>query len=216
MLIFFDGKIIKRVFLRVFMVLKKGIEKVMGKLRYPHSLSKKEVQKLLNELKVGINTLNYVATHDEKTGLYNLTFFKQIFAIESAQALRGKPLSIILADLDFFKRVNDEKGHVFADNLLKRVCALISKELRSYDVFARFGGDELLIMFPDTSLESAVMIAERLRKVIADDTVLSHDGLTLSFGVASFQAKDNFTTILERADKAMYRAKREGRNKVCS
>lgn len=203
-------------FIGALMVLKGNIEKTISKLKYPHSLSKKEVQKLLNELKVSVNTLNHIATHDEKTGIYNLTFFRQIFAIESAQALRGKPLSIIIADLDFFKRVNDEKGHLFADDLLKKVCILCVKELRSYDVLARFGGDELIILLPDTGLESAAMIAERLRQAVASDSVLSQNSLTSSFGIAAFQAKDNFATLVDRADKALYKAKREGRNKVCS
>ncbi len=198
------------------MVLKKGLDKVMGKLKYPHSLSKQEVHKLLSQLKIGISTLHHIATHDGKTGLYNMMFFKEIFAIEAAQALRGKPLSVILADLDLFKQINDTKGHVFADELLKRLCAIISKELRSYDTLARFGGDELLMLLPDTSLESALMVAERLKTAVNNDFVLSQSGLTLSFGVASFQAKDNFESLVERADKAMYKAKREGRNKVCS
>ncbi len=197
------------------MALKRQIEKVIGKLKYPHSLSKHEVQKLLSELKVGVSMLHNIATHDEKTGAHNLAFFKEIFAIESAQALRGKPLSIILADLDFFKKINDEKGHIFADNLLRNVCNLLSKGIRSYDTLARFGGDELLILLPDTGLDSAVMIAERLKKIINEDAQLSQNGLTLSFGIASFQAKDNFNSLVERADKALYKAKREGRNKVC-
>ncbi|MEM4259569.1 MAG: GGDEF domain-containing protein [Candidatus Pacearchaeota archaeon] len=197
------------------MVLKRNIESLIKKLKHPHSMSKHEVWKLVDKLKVNIDSLHYIATHDEKTGLYNLNFFKQIFAIEAAQALRGKPLSIILIDLDFFKKINDDKGHIFADNLLKRFCIILSKKLRAYDTLARFGGDEFLILLPDTSLESAIMIAERLRDAINEDFVLLQSGLTASFGVSTFQARDNFSSLVERADKAMYKAKREGRNKVC-
>jgi len=197
------------------MVLKREVEELMKKLKHPYSMSKKDVQKLISELNVRISTLHYVATHDEKTGLHNINFFKEIFAIESGQALSGKAMSYHSVDIDFLKRLNDYHGHVTVDNLLKRVGMALAKELRSYDVLARFGGDEFVIMTPGTSLESACMIADKLRMSVVKDEVLSPYGVTLSLGVASFQTKDNFSTIVERADKALYRAKKEGRNKVC-
>ena len=198
------------------MVLKKEVmDSIINKLKHPHSMSKKEVQKLIAELNIGISTLHHIATHDDKTGLHNLSFFKEIFAIEAAQAIRGKALSILITDVDSLKRLNDYHGQVTVDNLLKRIGVVILKELRPYDVLARFGGDEFVIMLPDTSLDPAGLIADRLRKAISGDSVLSPYGITLSFGVSSFEAKDNFHTIIDRADKALYKAKREGRNKVC-
>lgn len=197
------------------MVLRKEtIESIIKKLRSSHSLSKKELKELLAELHIKISTLHHVATHDEKTGLYNYSFFKEIFAIEIAQASRGKPLSVIISDIDFFKKMNDVYGHVFADMLLKRVSTVLLKELRSYDVLARFGGEEFLIMLPNTSLKGAKISAEKLRKAILNDLVLSRYGLTMSFGVASFKKGDNLDSFIERADKALYKAKREGRNLV--
>ena len=197
------------------MVLKKeAIYRLIRKLRNHRSLNKSEIQELLNELHVKVDTLHRIATHDEKTGLYNYSFFKEIFSIEIAQASRGKPMSVILADIDFFKKMNDVYGHVFADMLLKRVSTVLLKELRSYDILARFGGEEFVIMLSNTSLKGAKTAAENLRKSILNDIVLSRYGLTISFGVASFKNGDNLDTLVERADKALYRAKREGRNLV--
>jgi diguanylate cyclase (GGDEF)-like protein len=197
------------------MVLKKeAIYRLIRKLRQHHSLTKSEIQELLNELHVKVDTLHRIATHDEKTGLHNYSFFKEIFVIEIAQASRGKPLSVILTDIDFFKKINDVYGHVFADMLLKRVSTVLLKELRSYDVLARFGGEEFVIMLPNTSLKGARKAAEHLRKSILNDVVLSRYKLTMSFGVDSFKKGDNLDILLERADKALYKAKREGRNLV--
>jgi len=197
------------------MVLKReDIHGLIRKLRNHRSFTKREIKELLNELHVKIDTLHHIATHDEKTGLYNYSFFKGIFAIEIAQASRGKPMSVILADIDFFKKMNEVHGHVFADMLLKRVSTVLLKELRSYDVLARFGGEEFLIMLPNTFLKGAKIAAENLRKSILNDIVLSRYGLTISFGVASFKKGDNLDTLVDRADKALYKAKREGRNLV--
>ncbi len=197
------------------MVLRKEtIESIIKKLRSSHSLSKKELKELLTELHIKISTLHHVATHDEKTGLYNYSFFKEIFNIELAQASRGKSLSLILTDIDFFKKVNDVHGHVFADMLLKRVSTVLLKELRPYDVLARFGGEEFIILLPNTALTGAKITAEKLRKKILNDIVLSRYGLTMSFGVSSFKNGDNSDSLMEKADKALYKAKHEGRNLV--
>ena len=196
------------------MVLKREVEELMKKLKHPYSMSKKDVQKLISELNVRISTLHYVATHDEKTGLHNINFFKEIFAIESGQALSGKAMSIILVDIDFLKRLNDYHGHVTVDNLLKRVGMALAKELRSYDVLARFGGDEFLVLLPDTRLDVAASVAERVRNSIINDSILAKYSLTMSFGVASFNNKDDFNSLVERADKSLYKSKQAGRNKV--
>ena len=197
------------------MVLKKeSIHGLIRRLRDQRSLTKKEIKELLNELHIEIDTLHHIATHDEKTGLHNYSFFKEIFAIEVAQASKGKSLSVVLADIDFFKEINDKHGHIFADMLLKRVSTVLLRELRSYDTLARFGGEEFVIMLPNTSSKGAKKTAEHLRKSISSDIVLSRYGLTISFGVASFKKGDNTDTLLERADKALYRAKIEGRNLV--
>jgi len=195
---------------------KKVIEGLIKKLQHSHSMSKEDLKKLLEELHVKVSTLHNIATHDDKTGLHNTAFMKEIFMIEAAQAARGRQLSAIIMDVDFFKKINEAHGHVFADILLKKVCIILVNELRPYDILGRFGGDEFLALLPDTSLEVANSVAERVRNSITNDPVLAKYGLTMSFGVSSFKTKDDFNSLVERADKSLFKAKHAGRNKVIS
>ena len=198
------------------MPIKKEMEILIEKMLNAENLSKKELQELLSELNVKISTLHHIATHDEKTGLRNFSFFKEIFAIESAQAVGGRQLCLIITDIDFFKRINDSQGHIFADNLLKKLGALISKELKPYEVLARFGGDELVILLPGSSIDEAVAVAERIRKVVSEDVTMLQNQITMSLGVSCFKEKETLNELIDRADKALYKAKAEGRNKVCA
>ena len=193
---------------------KKVIEGIIKKLQNSHSMSKKDLKKLLEELHVRDSTLHNIATHDDKTGLHNTSFMREIFTLEAAQAERGKPLSAIIIDVDFFKKVNDTHGHLFADILLKKICIVLVRELRPYDILARFGGDEFLVLLPDTRLDVAASVAERVRNSIINDSILAKYSLTMSFGVASFNNKDDFNSLVERADKSLYKSKQAGRNKV--
>ena len=193
---------------------KKVIEGIIKKLQNSHSMSKKDLKKLLEELHVRVSTLHNIATHDDKTGLHNTSFMREIFTLEAAQAERGKPLSAIIIDVDFFKKVNDTYGHLLADILLKKICIVLVRELRPYDILARFGGDEFLVLLPDTRLDVAASVAERVRNSIINDSILAKYSLTMSFGVASFNNKDDFNSLVERADKSLYKSKQAGRNKV--
>jgi diguanylate cyclase (GGDEF)-like protein len=177
--------------------------------------SEGELKKLLDKIHLNVNKLYHVATHDEKTGLHNHVFFKEVLMLELEKARRGKSLSLIIADIDFFKKVNDTYGHLTADKILQKLAKVLEKQLRIYDVAARFGGEEFFIMLPNTKLSKARKIAVRLLRAVHKDSMLSRYKITVSMGVADYNERDNFERLSNRADKALYRAKRTGRNRVC-
>jgi diguanylate cyclase (GGDEF)-like protein len=131
-----------------------------------------------------------------------------------------RPLSLVLADLDHFKNVNDRFGHATGDQALKTFSSLVTKRLRASDLVGRIGGEEFLVVLPETSGIEAVNVAEDLRKALASEPILPGAGgdpfhLTCCFGVAQLQNRDiNGGSLLARADVALYRAKALGRNRV--
>lgn len=134
-------------------------------------------------------------------------------------AFTEKPLSVIMGDIDFFKKFNDTYGHGCGDEVLKRVARLIQNQIRSMDVAARYGGEEFCVLLPDTDLGAASLIAERIRQSLAS-TVFEYDGqslvLTISLGVAQYDPGRDMSgkAVIDRADKALYQSKQTGRNKV--
>jgi len=175
---------------------------------------KKQLAQILKHIDESIDKLYYIATHDEKTGLYNYAFFKNIASIEIEKAKRGKPLSLILADIDFFKKLNDKYGHVVGDIILEKVAGVLAKHVRKSDIVTRYGGEEFLVLLPNTTLARAVKVAERLRKKIKSYGGLKKYAITMSFGVAEFKKRDTLTRLIKRADKALYKAKKRGRDCV--
>jgi len=129
---------------------------------------------------------------------------------------RLRPLSVLMLDLDRFKRVNDEHGHDVGDQILKAFATRASKQLRRPDLFARYGGEEFTVLLPDTDASTAMQIAERIRAVIADTPLIAQPKLrvTVSIGVAQRQPNENPESLLARADAALYAAKQGGRNRV--
>jgi len=174
-----------------------------------------ELKKLLDKIDLSVGKLYYIATHDEKTGLHNNVFFKDVFSMEIAHAKRGKPVSLIIVDIDFFKKINDTYGHLLADKMLYQLAKVMTRDVREYDVVARFGGEEFFIMLPNTRIKKAAKIAERIRKKVMKDKVLAKYNVTISLGVAEFRERDNLQRIAKRADKGLYLAKKGGRNQVC-
>lgn len=152
------------------------------------------------------------ATTDELTGLLNFRAFQDRVQTELARSVRsGKPLSLILADIDHFKKYNDTKGHLAGNEALKALARVLKKGSRSYDLVARFGGEEFAVVLPETDVAEAAAIAERLRSMAPAN---GHE-LTISCGVAVFpkEAAD-LQALIACADKKLYRAKEEGRNRV--
>ncbi len=165
-----------------------------------------------------LKLLNNLAFVDSLTGLYTRTYLEHILRRELNRSLRaGFPISLMVVDIDNFKKVNDTFGHEAGDLLLKKAGQLILKTIRAGDIAIRYGGEEFIIILPHTSLEGAGIVAERLRKTF-EGLELSYKGhvikATVSIGVVQIMNFDEPAKDIERADMALYRAKREGKNRV--
>lgn len=173
------------------------------------------------ELEKSLNVIKELSIRDELTGAFNRRHLMELLEYEYHRMSRGGPrFSVGMLDIDHFKEINDTHGHLVGDEVLKVVSELIGKSLRSADFFGRYGGEEFLIVMTQTNLNGAVMCAERVRSTIQNhrfSNLGSDFKITVSVGVAEFMERDNIQTIIERADKSLYRAKGSGRNCVdCS
>ena len=159
------------------------------------------------------------AIRDELTRIYNRRFLREKLTQEEARSKRyGRIFSLIIIDIDHFKVYNDAFGHPAGDQLLIALSKILMESVREVDFVARYGGEEFAIVLPECNKEKAVVVAERLRKKVEDfsNPNRDHYNLTVSAGIASFPTDGNEKEeILDKADQALYRAKREGRNKVC-
>ena len=159
--------------------------------------------------------IHLLATTDSLTGIANRREFIRILESEVDRAKRyGVPLSLAMYDLDYFKRVNDTFGHDIGDNVLQTVTNLVKKNIRVNDVVARWGGEEFMVLMPQSDIQAAREAAEKLRLAIAAHHFDQVNELTASFGVAAFEAQDDLNSLLKRVDDALYRAKEQGRNRV--
>lgn len=173
-----------------------------------------KIKVLFSQIHTSIDVLYEAATRDEKTGLYNNRFFENILDMEMEKAQRGKQkLSIMIVDIDFFKKINDTLGHIEADVLLRVLAQLIQSKIRGSDVAARFGGEEFFILLPETSSLKAKKLASRLQKAIHSDKILNKHNVTVSGGITEYKQRDSKKSFKKRADKALYKAKNSGRNK---
>ena len=172
-----------------------------------------KITELLDSMHESISLLYEAATHDEKTGLYNNKFFETILEMEIDKTKRGKEqLCLMMIDIDFFKKINDTYGHMKADELLAELAHVLKKRVRKYDVVARFGGEELIILLPETSLKNAKMLSTRIQKEVHSNKFLKKHGLTISGGITEFKKNDTKARFKSRADKALYKAKKGGRD----
>jgi diguanylate cyclase (GGDEF)-like protein len=164
------------------------------------------------------------ALHEPLTGLYNRRHFMERLAAELAAAQRhGRPVSLLLIDIDHFKRVNDAHGHLAGDEALKMIAHVMEGALRKEDVLARYGGEEFVVLARETPLGGGKSLGERIRKAVERSrlTWQGHDlsltvsiGVTVSVGVSHFEAGITERQIIEAADRALYQAKKAGRNCV--
>lgn len=174
----------------------------------------KEIQELFKKMHSSISLLYDLATHDEKTGLYNNRFFENQLDFEIEKAKRKKEkLSLIILDIDFFKKINDTYGHIMGDEILVRLAKVIKEQIRTYDIASRFGGEEFSIILPETTASKSKILASRLKKAVLLNPFLKKYNLTLSMGITEFNMKDSKKSFKVRADKALYQAKKTGRNK---
>ena len=179
------------------------------------------VKTLQDQLREANTRLETLAMTDGLTGLFNRRYFDDMLLAEVRRTLRYKnPVSIILIDMDHFKDVNDTYGHPMGDEVLRNVGRTIAAKVRTTDVAARYGGEELAVILPETGEEGGAELAERLRKMIAD-IVHAHGGKTIrktaSLGVSTFDGSDpplGPDDLVRRADQALYEAKQAGRNRV--
>jgi diguanylate cyclase (GGDEF)-like protein len=174
-------------------------------------LARNEVR--LRESEARLRTLSVT---DSLTGIANRRKLEGFLQAEFQRAERfGSPVSVIIADIDHFKNVNDRFGHNVGDDVLCAFASLLTKSIRDVDLVARFGGEEFVIVMSQTVASAAAATAERLRISTAQIRVPTFPGaLNASFGVASLQPGDTLHSLLKRADEALYAAKRNGRNRV--
>ena len=178
--------------------------------------------KLLTEdLEAANEKLYKLSCTDPLTDLFNRRHFNNVLDVEVARVVRyGMPLSLVLADVDHFKRVNDELGHVTGDDVLREVSRVLTKGVRKADIVARYGGEEIALVLTNTGTAGAFVLAERLRAAVEDLSTAAGGAIvrvTASFGIAVAEPKGDVTSaamLIRRADKALYAAKRRGRNQV--
>ncbi len=179
-----------------------------------------EIAKVLDKSLLFQHTKELSIT-DDLTGLYNRRYFNQRFEREVQRAKRyRRPLSIIMVDIDYFKNYNDINGHLLGDEVLKKVAYLIESNLRKADIVARYGGEEFVILLPEIDKSHADQVAEKLRRTIElkhfpKEQYQPNKNLTISIGLATLpDDSTNSRELIEFADRALYRAKAEGRNRV--
>ena len=181
----------------------------------------KSIMSFCGDIEAKNKKLDEIYIRDEKTNLYNFRHFKEhlIIDVERAKRLSDR-VSLAMIDIDNFKLYNDTNGHLSGDKALKILANIISSQCRAYDVPSRFGGDEFALLFPKTGTATARDITERLRKIISDEPFLHEEGepvgeFTVSIGIATFpDDAPDWATLISNADRALYKAKAEGRNKV--
>jgi two-component system cell cycle response regulator len=178
-----------------------------------------ELEKSRSRLSIQAEVLEELSRHDELTQLHNRRAFDDLASTLFAQARRfGHLLTFAMADIDHFKKVNDDYSHAVGDRVLQEVANLISTTLREIDLIARYGGEEFVITFPQTDIKGATIFANRLReRVAAYDWEQLTPGftVTLSIGLAQRSTEDSFKEVLKVADARLYDAKSNGRNQVC-
>lgn len=164
-----------------------------------------------------ITQLNNLATMDGLTQVANRFQFDKVLNHSIALAERyGRALTILLIDIDFFKKVNDSFGHLVGDEVLKKMAQILTNNIRKSDMIARWGGEEFVILLPDSDLISATKIAESLRHKVEESDFSPMDKITCSIGVARWNEGETPDQLLHRVDEKLYHAKEEGRNRVVS
>lgn len=176
--------------------------------------SQLRIQQLQNEL----TQLSEVVRIDQLTGVLNRRGLEEAMQTEIARYRRnGESLSVALLDIDNFKVINDQHGHAVGDTALKHLASVVKRTVRPTDIVTRMGGEEFVVLLPNTTLDEAVITMARLQRSLTKEYFLGNNEkllITFSAGVAIFQSEDSVETVLARADQAMYLAKRSGKNRV--
>ena len=171
-------------------------------------------------LSAAIKKLIQDSETDSLTGLFNRrTFMKKVENEAMCFKRNKKPFSLLFADIDFFKKINDTYGHAAGDEILIYISNILNTEKREIDQVARWGGEEFLILLPETNLEGAILQGNKVRELISAKPII-HEGqeiqITMSFGVSEYSKDTNIEKTIDQADQRLYLAKNSGRNKVVS
>lgn len=185
------------------------VKNVHGQIIRYVSVGKDITERVIKE-----QELERLASTDDQTGLLNRMSFDRRLDKEMARRDRyARPLSLIMLDIDYFKSINDTHGHHVGDDVLVEFSQLLSNNLRDMDNVARWGGEEFMVLVPETTRDQAVQLAKKLRRLISDTSFTTVETITASFGVVEI-GDETATDTVKRVDKALYEAKRSGRNRV--
>lgn len=198
-----------RVYLKL---LRATIDKVMHTfmLEMEHEKDAQRLRMMNAELSRIYEEAKELSLHDPLTGLANRRLMDIVLERNIAMAKRGtNTLSVLMLDIDYFKKYNDTHGHQAGDRLLVSLGKVLTEEIRGADLVARYGGEEFLLLLPDTDMEGAFNLAERIRNM-----VFGSMGITVSLGAAVYRVSENVSELVERVDRALYRAKEDGRNRI--
>lgn len=169
----------------------------------------------ITDLTQRVDTFKDKAFKDELTKIYNRAYFNEKLTQEIQKVKKDKKhLSLVFFDIDKFKNFNDTYGHQIGDMILYQLATLIGKHIRKSDILARWGGEEFILILPDSSLDAALRVAENLRIIVQNYIFQDNLQVTCSFGVAQYSQEENSDNFLKRADDALYKAKENGRNRV--
>lgn len=194
---------------------RKRRERELEQTRQALLAAKEETEIANRALQAANRDLYRLSTTDALTGAWNRRRLEESLADEIERLKRyGHPVSLLVCDIDFFKKINDTHGHAVGDQVLIRLAAVIRAALRPMDSLTRWGGEEFVVLTPNETLESAVAIAERLRAMIAESDFPAVGRVTVSVGVAECMPDESWEQWFERADAALYRAKAEGRDRI--
>ena len=179
---------------------------------------KRYMERLRDNVQMSIE----MAITDALTGLYNRRYMEMhVRSLVEQASSRGKPLTVLVLDIDYFKSINDTHGHDAGDEVLREFALRIRKSIRGSDLACRYGGEEFVVIMPETDVGAATSVAERLRRRIASAPFPFQQGaraveVTTSVGIAALAGSDDAASVIKRADQALFRAKRDGRNRVAS
>ncbi|SEA50316.1 diguanylate cyclase [Alkalimonas amylolytica] len=166
-------------------------------------------------LQRAVNKLQFLSSHDPLTKTYNRNHFDQSMQKQRRQPHSDDAFSLIVLDIDYFKQINDQYGHLVGDQVLQELAYELMQQVRDGDQVTRWGGEEFVILCQKTSLPEAKVLAERIRQSISQQLFAGSVQLSCSFGLAEQGAKEPLMACFERADKALYQAKAEGRDRIC-
>ena len=191
------------------------INSTVKELTNQRELLEQHVNERTEELQQAKEKLEVLATTDRLTQLHNRAYGEDVLHHENQRFARtGIKYSVILLDIDHFKKINDTLGHIKGDTVLKQLAIILKQHIRKTDTVARWGGEEFLIICPDTDARGAANLAENIRRVIESYSFSIGKQVTSSFGISESRPEESFNQLLVRVDQALYQAKNEGRNKV--